>query len=98
MAPWTAAPPPLPGHQGPELQGLSSGVHRASIKRELVARGALVTTSGRTIMLTLHKHPPRPSSGVDENTRASGLIYLAQRKPQKFISLPNDLLWVLNIQ
>lgn len=41
-------------------QDLTNGIHHASIKRELMALEAIVTTCGRAITLALHKHPSRP--------------------------------------
>lgn len=64
MVLWTAGlAPSLPRLQAPgdvQRQGLTSGVHHTSIKRAPMALEASVTTSGRTITLTLHKHPSRP--------------------------------------
>lgn len=41
-------------------EGVTDGVGHSSPRRELVALKAIVTTSGRTITFSSHKHPSRP--------------------------------------
>ena len=50
--------PPGPGDV--HRQGLTDGVHHTGSRWKLMALEAVVTTSGRTITLALHKHPSRP--------------------------------------